>query len=157
MHVSAKGVVHRDIKPDNVMKTNLVDRPHVLLDLGIAFHVGGTPITQDAGRIPGTPYYLAPEMLDAGFRQNLDHRADLYTIGLTLYEFATGVNPFKDASPPKFTTLYRIKTLQPKPLQECRPDLPPDFCALVDQLMKKIPALRPAHIPTLLKRLEGLL
>ncbi|MBI2193590.1 MAG: serine/threonine protein kinase [Planctomycetes bacterium] len=153
--LAGKRVIHRDIKPDNIMKTKVAKRLYVLLDLGIAFQIGGTPITRDSAEIPGTLYYIAPEMLDAGFRQNLDHRADLYTVGLTLYEYASGNNPFKIPSDPQYTTLYRIKTVTPPPLFALRADLPAEFCRLVDQLMKKIPSLRPANIQVLLRRMEG--
>ncbi len=153
--LAEKNIIHRDIKPDNIIKTDDADRPYVLLDLGIAFQVGRTPITRDSRHIPGTLYYLAPEMLNPGFRQNLDYRADLYTIGLTLYEFASGDNPFAHRTDPQFTTLYRIKTQTPKPLREHRSDVSTEFCALVDQLMKKLPALRPSGIPVLLKRMEA--
>ena len=151
--LSSKKVIHRDIKPDNIMKTSLADRPFILLDLGIAFSVGGTPLTRDSGRIPGTLYYIAPEMLDQGFRQSIDYRADLYTIGLTLYEYACGENPFKDPSDQQYTTLYRIKTKTPPSLSNLRNDLPIGFCTLVEQLMKKLPALRPASLPALTKRM----
>ena len=87
-------VVHRDIKPDNIMQTNDPKRSFLLLDFGLAFNVGGTPLTRNNRQVPGTLYYIAPEMLDTEFRQNLDHRADLYTTGLSLYEYASGVNPF---------------------------------------------------------------
>jgi len=147
-------IIHRDIKPDNVIETKLTNRPYVLLDLGIAFQIGGTQITRDRTRIPGTLYYIAPEMLDCEFRQNLDFRADLYDIGLTLYEYASSDNPFAHRRDPQYTTLYRIKTETPKPLSEHRPDLPMDFCVLVDQLLKKLPALRPSNISMLIKRME---
>ena len=152
--LATQKIIHRDIKPANVIKTAEAERPYMLLDLGIAFQLGGTQLTQDSLRIPGTLYYIAPEMLDPGFRQNLDYRADLYTIGLTLYEFASGTNPFAHVSDPQFTTLYRIKTEKPKPLHELRTDLPRALCQLIDQLMKKVPALRPANIKSLIKRME---
>ena len=155
--LAGRNVIHRDIKPDNVIQSESQDRPYVLLDLGIAYHVGGTPITHDVRRIPGTLYYIAPEMLDTDFRQNLDYRADLYTLGLTLYEFSSGDQPFARRSDPQYTTLYRIKTQTPKSLRELRPDLPRDFCGLADQLMKKLPALRPSNISALIKRMEGFL
>jgi serine/threonine-protein kinase len=147
-------VIHRDIKPDNIIKTDDPVRPYVLLDLGIAFQIGGTRITRNSARIPGTLYYIAPEMLDQGFRQNLDYRADLYTVGLTLYEFASGDNPFAHSGDPQFTTLYRIKTQRPKPLRELRSDLPAEVCRLIDQLMRKLPALRPANLDQLIKEME---
>jgi serine/threonine protein kinase len=148
-------VIHRDIKPENIIRTNDPSRTYVLLDLGIAFQVGGTRITQDSARIPGTLYYIAPEMLDQGFRLNLDYRADLYTIALTLYEFASGDNPFAHKGDPQFTTLYRIKTEKPKPLKYLRDDLPAQLCKLIDQLMRKLPALRPANLDQLIKEMEG--
>lgn len=153
--LSDMNVIHRDIKPDNIMHTGTAERGHILLDLGIAFHIGGTPLTRDSKSILGTPYYIAPEMLDVDFRQNLDYRADLYTTGLTLYEYASGNNPFRNTSDPVYTTLYRIKKLNPPPLSSLRPDLPMEFCKLSDQLMKKMPSLRPANLPSLLKRMEG--
>lgn len=152
--MAAKNVIHRDIKPDNIIMTNDPSRPYVLLDLGIAFQIGGTRITRDSAGIPGTLYYIAPEMLDQGFRQNLDYRADLYTTALTLYEFASGDNPFSHRDDMEFTTLYRIKTQKPKPLSTLRNDLPDQLCKLIDQLLKKIPALRPANFSNLIQELE---
>jgi len=152
--LSGKDIIHRDIKPDNIIKTDVQSRSYVLLDLGIAFHVGGTQLTRDSTRIPGTLYYIAPEMLESEFRQNLDYRADLYAIGLTLYEYASHDNPFAHKSDPQFTTLYRIKTENPKPLKSLRSDLPEEFCSLVDLLMKKLPALRPSNIAMLIKKME---
>jgi serine/threonine-protein kinase len=152
--LAEKRIVHRDIKPENIIRTSSVNRPFVLLDLGIAFHLGGTPLTRDSAMIPGTRYYLAPEMLDVGFRRGLDYRADLYTVGLTLYEFASGENPFFHHEDPPYSTLVRIKTHTPEPLNSLRDDIPVQFCALIDQLLKKLPALRPANIPALIKRLE---
>ena len=94
-------------------------------------------------------------MLDQGFRLNLDYRADLYTIALTLYEFASGDNPFAHRREPQFTTLYRIKTERPNPLRDLRDDLPDQMCRLIDQLMRKLPALRPANLDQLIKEMEG--
>jgi len=152
--LNSQGVIHRDIKPENIIKTGVTDRPFVLLDLGIAFQVGDTNLTRDSQRIPGTLYYIAPEMLEMGFRQNLDYRADLYTIGLTLYEYSSGVNPFARQGDEQFNTLYRIKNEKPKPLLQLRNDLSASFCVLIDGLMKKLPALRPANIDMLLNKLE---
>lgn len=155
LELAGMNVIHRDIKPDNIIKSNDPKRPYILLDLGIAFQIGGTRLTHDSARIPGTLYYIAPEMLDQGFRQSMDYRADLYTTALTLYEFASGDNPFARRGDPQFTTLYRIKTIKHRPLQELRNDLPTSICKLIDQLMKKIPALRPANIEQLINQLEA--
>ncbi len=125
------------------------------MDLGIAFIVGGTRYTRDSAVVPGTLYYIAPEMLDVNFRQNLDYRADLYTVGLVLYEFSSAIQPFAKREDP-YTTLYRIKTMRPDPLHTLRNDLPENFCRLVDQLIKKRPAIRPANIELLLEKLEDI-
>jgi serine/threonine protein kinase len=153
--LARKNAIHRDIKPDNIMATLDGSRPFILLDLGLAFIVGGTNLTINSRVIPGTQLYLAPEMLDLGFRRSLDYRADLYTIGLTLYEYASGQNPFADPGNPPLNTMYRIRHRNPQPLRTLRADLNAGFCALVDQLLKKIPALRPANLSQLIKRMEG--
>jgi len=153
--LSDLNVIHRDIKPDNVLATGMSERPYVLLDLGIAFIIGGTRVTPDSRAILGTLYYIAPEMLDANFRQSLDYRADLYTIALTLYEYASGTNPFARRGDPQYTTLYRIKRYQPPALASLRQDLDVTFCRLIDQLLRKLPALRPANITGLIGRMEG--
>lgn len=145
--------IHRDIKPLNIISTNYKRRPYVLLDLGIAFAVKETGITSNSKNVPGTLYYLAPEMLMSGFRSNLDFRADLYALGLTVYEYASGKNPFARSVDDIYTTLSRIKRVRPIKLHEIRNDLPKKFCNLIDQLLKKIPALRP-NIKILSKNLE---
>lgn len=148
-------VIHRDIKPENMVATDAPKRPFVLLDLGVAFVQGGTRLTIDSRHIPGTLYYIAPEMLDVNFRQSLDYRADLYTMGLTLYEFASGVNPFARRDDMPYTTLYRIKHDSPQPLSDLRSDLDRTLCRLIDQLIKKLPALRPANLNGLIKTMEN--
>ena len=146
-------VVHRDIKPDNVMALSDDKRPYVLLDLGVAFVVGGTPLTRDPRNVHGTLYYLAPEMLEPSFRENLDLRADLYAVGLTLYEYACGANPFMRREDAQYTTIQRIYRDTPTPLHELRSDLPVEFCKMIDQLLKKRPALRP-NIGNLKRKME---
>ena len=151
--LSGLGVIHRDIKPANVMATGDSKRPFVLIDLGIAFQRGGTVFTRNAFAIPGTLYYLAPEMLDDNFRSNLDSRADVYTAALTVYEYAAGQNPFAVSHESQFDTMYRIKKVVPMKLSKIRNDLPVEFCNIIDQCLKKIPALRPANTISLAKRI----
>lgn len=150
------GIIHRDIKPDNIMATGLPERPYVIIDFGVAFLQGGTPLTGDSARIPGTLYYIAPEMLVINYRENLDYRADLYALALTVYEYATGKNPFWKTEEFLLETALRIQKVLPSQLRSLRNDLPETFCSMIDQLMKKIPALRPANIPSLIKKVEGL-
>lgn len=148
--------IHRDIKPKNIISTNNTRRSYILLDLGIAYAVGETGITKNTRDIMGTRYYVAPEMLKSGYRKILDFRADLYTLGLTVYEYASGENPFARSEDAIYTTLSRIARETPQKLHELRNDLPLQFCNLIDQLLKKIPALRPSNIKILKKKLEGI-
>ncbi|HAB53166.1 MAG TPA: hypothetical protein DCE80_13525 [Ignavibacteriales bacterium] len=149
-------VIHRDIKPDNVMKLSRKDRSYVLLDLGIAFSIVDTPLTFDASNRlpPGTYRYLAPEMLQPGFRESLDFRSDMYAAALTVYEYAAGQHPLAKSKEDLIATLSRIVREPPKSLREYRDDLSPFLIGTIDQMLKKIPALRPSNINMLIGKLE---
>ncbi len=88
-----EGVVHRDIKPSNIM----LPKPNwpLLTDFGLAKIVGGTQLTQ-SGTVAGTPAYMSPEQ---GRGERVDHRSDIYSLGIVLYEMATGVVPFEAETP----------------------------------------------------------
>ena len=147
--------VHRDIKPANIFATGLHDRPYVLLDLGIAYNVNEPGLTVNPSHSPGTPIYMAPEMLDPNFRDTLSYRADLYAAGVTTFEFATGgIHPLAKAGDHLAKTLTRILHQEPARLDAFRPDLPKKLCALIDQLMKKKPALRPGNFMLILNQLK---
>jgi serine/threonine protein kinase len=146
--------VHRDIKPANVFSTGWPDRPYVLLDLGIAFKVTEPGLTVRPDHIPHTPLYLAPEMIDTNFRESLSYRADFYAAGITAFEFATGgIHPLAKSGENLGKTYYRILTQEPTLLATLRPDLPPPLCLLIDQLLKKKPALRPGNFALILSQL----
>lgn len=147
-------LIHRDIKPDNVIKLKNPKRPFVILDLGIAFKIHGTALTRNSMFRPGTLPYMAPEMFNPRFRENLDYRSDMYSAGITVYEYASGVHPIRKRGEDAYTTMYRILKIRPQPLSTLRPDLPLDFCKIIDQLIKKLPALRPASIQMLLKKVK---
>jgi serine/threonine protein kinase len=127
-----------------------------LLDLGIAFAVLETSLTLDPRHRlpPGTLPYLAPEMLQPNFRDSIDYRSDLYAAALTIYECAVGHHPFARKPEDMVTTLSRVLRESPPPLESARPDLSKAFCQLVDSMLKKIPALRPANLPMLIRQLE---
>lgn len=148
-------VVHRDIKPENIIALEDGQRPYVLLDMGIAFVVGATNFTLNPAAIPGTRYYKAPEMFNANFRDNLDSRADLYTIGLTLYEFASGINPFHRTLDNEYDTVVRILQDTPRPLVQVCPALDREFCSVVDTMLSKMPAMRPGNIAMLKRKMEA--
>lgn len=130
------GIVHRDLKPDNLFITEGADgRPFVkILDFGISKFdpqkTGGLQLTQEGAAL-GTPYYMPPEQIRG--EGSLDARADVYALGVILYECLAGVRPFEAETLPHLAVL--IHTGQPKPIAEHRPDLPPGLAALVHSAM----------------------
>ncbi len=153
--LSSKNMIHRDIKPQNIMKLDNPERPFVLLDLGIAFGLVDTALTFNPQyRLPATFKYLAPEMANPNFRANLDYRSDLYSAALTVFEYAAQKHPLARSSDDLFLTILRAVQEPPKPLKKLRSDFASDFCMLINQLLKKTPALRPANFTQLLTRLE---
>lgn len=146
--------VHRDIKPANIFATRQAQRPYVLLDLGIAYNVSEPGLTVKPDHIPATPLYMAPEMLDPNFRDTLSYRADLYAAGLTVFEFASGgTHPLAKTGDGLAKTVTRVLHQEPLRLADLRPDLPKDLCGLIDQLIKKNPALRPGNFSLILNQL----
>ena len=149
------GYVHRDIKPGNVVRTGEPDRPFVVLDLGIAFKMYGTQLTAE-GRTLGTRLYMPPELFAPNYKQVIDFRSDLYSAGVTLYEYATGHHPLVRQPEDDFTTVYRILKQRPEPLELLRPDVPAAFCRNVDRCMRKQPALRFSDLGVMERELEAM-
>lgn len=151
------GYIHRDIKPANIIKLSDPQRPFVLLDLGIAFSINDTALTADSQRFPppATLRYIAPEMIRPNFRENLDYRSDLYTAALTVYEYGAKTHPIARDREDAMQTISRAINEEPKPLIIKRSDLSAEFCQLIDQMLKKIPALRPANLNLLISRMEA--
>jgi serine/threonine protein kinase len=147
----SKGYVHRDIKPHNVIRLANPDRRFVLIDLGIAFGLLETNLTIHG--VPCTARYLAPEMTNPAFRDNLDFRSDLYTSALTVFEYATGQHPVARDGDDLMLTVSRAVNDPPKPLHSLRQDYSAEFCALIDQFLKKKPALRPGNLTRLISQL----
>jgi len=133
-----KRIVHRNIKPDNI----LVDKDGVvkLSDLGLAKTIqepGGSDIT-DPGTILGTLNYMSPEQLaDAGI---VDHRSDIYSLGATLYALVTGIEPF--ASPSTLDTMIKIQKEKLEPASKHNPALPESLCRVIQKAMAKFPEER---------------
>jgi serine/threonine-protein kinase len=102
--LKAKEIVHRDIKPENIRV-----RPNgspVIIDFGLARHLGLPDLTQTiAGAAIGTPLYFAPEQFD-GTKHDIDHRTDLFALGILIYEAVTGEAPFYH---PSMTTLAQLR------------------------------------------------
>jgi tRNA A-37 threonylcarbamoyl transferase component Bud32/tetratricopeptide (TPR) repeat protein len=136
------GVVHRDIKPDNVL---LSGGTAVVTDFGIAKAISaartdkeGAALTQ-LGTSIGTPAYMSPEQ--AAGDPTVDNRADIYSLGCMAYELLTGHPPFHGRAPARILAAHMTET--PPPISPVRPDVPPALERLVMLCLEKEPAVRP--------------
>jgi hypothetical protein len=137
-HAHDRGVIHRDVKPQNVIVPEVPDEGRAaakLTDFGVAHLAGDEPLTM-TGDVVGTLAYMAPEQA-AGER--VDDRADLYALALVLYESLAGANPVRAQSPA--ATARRVGTVLP-PLAGRRPDLPKHLCAAIDRALLPDPDQR---------------
>jgi len=105
----AVGVIHRDIKPANIWITT--EGRAKLMDFGIARQIKKTTLTH-TGRIPCTPPYASPELIDSS-KGKVDHRSDVYSLGVTLYEVTTGKAPFEEDTIPQVFTKIRNGDFKP--------------------------------------------
>jgi serine/threonine-protein kinase len=128
-YAHAKGVVHRDLKPDNIMV--LPDGSLKVMDFGIARKAGGEGLTSTHLFI-GTPLYAAPEMVDP---KHIDHRVDLYALGIILYEMLEGDVPFSADSPYRVLEMHQRAPLPRR--EELRHPVPPPVWAVVERLCEK--------------------
>jgi serine/threonine-protein kinase len=139
-HCHARGVVHRDLKPDNLFALASGPWDVKLLDFGIA-RLAGTPAVDDnakltrAGSILGTPEYMAPEALLMEGTE--DHRVDIYALGVLLFELLTGRVPFEGRYA---DVLVQVSTKPHPPLE--RPDAPPALLSTIERCLAKDPAAR---------------
>ena len=140
-----QGVVHRDLKPENVLV--MPDGQAKVMDFGIARSLEGT--TQTVTLI-GTPAYMAPEQAK-GLRA--DHRSDIYSLGLMLYEMTTGAPAFQ-AETPLAVLLQQIQDV-PRPPREITPELPPRLNRLILRCLEKDPVNRFASTNELLQELNA--
>jgi serine/threonine protein kinase len=148
----AMGLIHRDIKPGNILLEKGGERKVKITDFGLARAAADASLTR-SGMIIGTPLYMAPEQA-LGVR--LDHRADLFSLGSVLYAMSTGHPPFRASS--TMAVLHRVAVDTPRPLQDLIPELPDWLVALVNRLLAKNPADRfqsAKEVADLLGRYQG--
>jgi len=147
------GIIHRDLKPANILITDRSRVPDLVkvLDFGIAKIIEGADqslLTRD-GVIFGTPHYIAPEQATGG---EIDHRADLYSLGVILFRLATGRLPFEGTAGMQ-VVLKHLREQPPKP-RTIDPTIPPALEAIILACLAKDPSLRPRDAESLVQALE---
>src|SRR5258706_875114 len=150
----SKRKLHRDIKPGNIMQ-RAGQENFVLLDIGLAFDLEGSSLTQPGG-VVGTPMYFSPDQLKlVNSRRDLDFRSDLHALGVVIYECITGIHPLWNSRVPQMNVIANVLGVRPLPLRDFRPDTPVGLEEIVLRLLEKEPNLRYARIRYLVEELEG--
>ena len=145
----ARGLIHRDVKPGNVLLEEETGKVK-LTDFGLVRSLDDSGLSREE-MISGTPEYIAPEQA-AG--RKVDRRADLYSLGCVLYALCTGHPPFQDANP---MAILRQTQIEPHaPIHDSRPEVPSELCAVIDRLLQKDPAERYQDTREVTAALEGL-
>ena len=145
----AAGIVHRDIKPGNVMVAP--DGTVKVLDFGIARSIDATALTQTVS-ILGTAAYMAPEQASG---QPADARSDIYSLGCLLYAILSGFPPFTGDL--AAAVLHQHVNSAPRPLGDVEPTVPPSLAGLVDRMLAKSPPERPQSAGEVRDRLRAVL
>ncbi len=153
-YAHARGVVHRDIKPDNVL---LSGNSAVVTDFGVAKALSNARADTASGTLTsvgtslGTPAYMAPEQVAAD--PDTNHRADLYSFGAMAYELLAGRSPFAGRTPQKM--LAAQMTERPEAIEQLRPDTPPHLASVIMRCLEKDPGDRPQTADAVLRELDA--
>ena len=149
-HAHQQGIIHRDVKPENMMIRAKSGAP-VLMDFGIAHIIDSETLTA-TGAVIGSPAHMAPEVVNG---EPLTDRADLFSMGTVLYWMTCGSLPF--VAPNPAALFRRILEARFDPIKSRRPEVPSAFANLVEQCMRRDPCHRPESATWVADRLEELL
>jgi serine/threonine-protein kinase len=148
-HAHDRGIVHRDIKPGNLLFA--ADGSVKLSDFGIARLFGGGPVT-GPGSVLGTVEYMAPEQAEG---RATDNRSDLYSLGCVLYALLARRPPYRATNLAEMLAMHR--SCEPEPIDRLAPDVPQELQAIITQLLRRDPIERTPNAMVLARRLEALL
>lgn len=143
----AQGIVHRDVKPGNILLEEQVDRV-LLTDFGLARAVDDASLTH-TGVVAGTPHYMSPEQANG---DQVDYRSDLFSLGAVLYFVATGHPPFRAER--AMGVLHRICHSDHRPVWQVNAEIPDELSTTIDRLLAKKPSRRFASAETLQQALS---
>ncbi len=131
--------IHRDIKPGNIMRRR-DNGDFVLLDMGLVFDLQDDSLSVCP---VGTPLYFSPEQMDFNNRRmTMSFRSDLFSLGIVMYEMATGKHPFIEGARTTWEALGNIANVTPRSPKELRPELSEKLSDIITRLLAKRPALR---------------
>lgn len=153
-HLWGISVVHRDIKPQNIIRKS--DGTYVLLDMGLAFDLEDKSLTM-FGFVPGTKMYFSPEQLDISNKRNIDFRSDLFSLGIVMYQLLTGIHPFYDVGITDKELFDSICYSQVEKPSIINTDIPLELSNIVFRLLNKQPSGRYRKCDFLLIELNELL